>query len=88
MITGAGMLGSIFISVEVNDPKCLGVAECGECVRVCPVNIFFPRGDRIGVQEEDECILCGLCLTCPTDAIQIVKLYDEKSEVQRPMSKV
>ncbi|MFQ5881855.1 MAG: ferredoxin [Candidatus Methylomirabilales bacterium] len=76
------VLGSIFIRVEVNDPKCLGMKECGECVRVCPVNIFYPEGDRIGVQEEDECILCNLCLTCPTDAIRILRLYDGESEVQ------
>ncbi|MFQ5839763.1 MAG: indolepyruvate ferredoxin oxidoreductase subunit alpha [Candidatus Methylomirabilales bacterium] len=72
---------NIFIKVEVNDPKCLGVAACGECIRVCPVNIFEPRGDRIGIQEEDECTLCGLCLVCPTEAITIRKLYDEAEPI-------
>ncbi|MFQ5846291.1 MAG: hypothetical protein ACE5IQ_01315 [Candidatus Methylomirabilales bacterium] len=89
MTAGAEILKGIFIRVAVNDPACLGIEQCGDCVGLCPVDIFYPVGDRVSVQEEDECTLCTLCLTCPTDAIRIVKLYEDgESDVQSPTSKV
>jgi len=69
----------VFIKVSVDDEKCLGPEKSGECVRVCPVNIFEVRGPRVVVREEneDECILCNLCLDkCPASAIQIKKVYE------------
>ena len=54
--------------------------ECGECVKICPVNIFDKKENRIITIEvnEDECTLCNLCLDkCPVDAIEIEKLYDK-----------
>lgn len=69
----------VFIKVNVDDEKCLGPERSGECVLVCPVNIFAVREGRIVVQEEneDECILCNLCLDkCQTSAISIEKKYE------------
>ena len=68
----------IFVQVTVDDQKCLGPEKSGECVRICPVNIFEARDGRTVVREEntDECILCNLCLDkCQTSAISIEKLY-------------
>ena len=70
---------SEFIKLEIDLYKCTGIKECGECIRVCPVNIFTPNGDYpIPVESnEDECTLCDLCLQgCKTDAITIHKLYE------------
>jgi NAD-dependent dihydropyrimidine dehydrogenase PreA subunit len=70
---------SEFIRVEVDPGRCAGLAECGGCVRVCPVAIFGKAGDRPSVVEanQDECILCELCLkACAPGAIAIRKLYE------------
>lgn len=69
----------IFIRVKIDQEKCLGAEKSGECVRICPVNIFGVKEGRVLVQEEneDECILCNLCLDkCEASAILIEKLYD------------
>ncbi|MGD8227998.1 MAG: 4Fe-4S dicluster domain-containing protein [Desulfobacteraceae bacterium] len=72
---------SEFIKVEIDFPTCVGIAKCGGCVRVCPVNIFDEEGDNPSVIEnnEDECTLCDLCIqACTPRAITIRKLYEEK----------
>ena len=77
MITAAEDARGIFIRVEVSEERCVGIAACGKCLPACPVNIFVAQGNRVGVQEEDECTLCDLCLQAsrPYEAIRIVKLY-------------
>ena len=68
-----------FIDVSIDRNKCIGITECGQCIRVCPVNIFEDEAqwpDTI-VENLDECTLCNLCLnTCKPGAIVISKLYD------------
>jgi NAD-dependent dihydropyrimidine dehydrogenase PreA subunit len=71
---------SEFIRVEIDSQKCVGIKECGECIGVCPVNIFGEKGDHPPIIEEnqDECTLCDLCVeTCNPDAIAIKRLYEE-----------
>ena len=71
---------SEFICVDVSMTACVGISQCGGCVRVCPVSIFQKNGDTPAVVEKnlDECILCELCLqACKPNAIAIRKLYDE-----------
>ena len=66
----------IFIKVEIDQGKCLGPEKSGECVRICPVNIFEVKEGRVIINEEneDECILCNLCLEkCQPKAIAIKK---------------
>ncbi|MGD9031405.1 MAG: 4Fe-4S dicluster domain-containing protein [Desulfobacteraceae bacterium] len=70
-----------FIKVEIDFSTCVGIAECGGCVKVCPVNIFGKEGDDPSVIEsnEDECTLCDLCIqACTPKAITIRKLYEDK----------
>ena len=70
---------SEFIDVRVDMATCAGIAQCGGCVRVCPVSIFQKIGDQPVIVEKnlDECILCELCLqSCTPGAITIRKLYD------------
>jgi ferredoxin len=71
-----------FIKVEIDFQTCVGIAQCGGCVKVCPVNIFAKEGDNPSVIEnnEDECTLCDLCIqACTPRAIVIRKLYEEKN---------
>lgn len=67
-----------FIQVDIIEERCMGIEDCGACIRVCPVNIF--EGKRgipcIVSRNEDECILCDQCLEeCGKDAIAITKKY-------------
>ena len=70
---------SEFIQVSIAEDRCTGIAACGKCVQVCPVNIFGAEGDRpfiIG-DNQDECTLCDLCLEeCTPDALVLRKLYE------------
>jgi NAD-dependent dihydropyrimidine dehydrogenase PreA subunit len=69
-----------FIRVEIDMGKCVGIDRCGQCTRVCPVNIFDRDGDRPLIVEanEDECTLCDLCLQeCKPEAVVIKRLYEE-----------
>lgn len=68
-----------FIKVSVDDKSCFGLEKCEECVRICPVNIYEGKGMKIRVKEEneDECILCDLCITkCGAHAVSIKRLYE------------
>jgi len=71
---------SEFIQVEIERNRCVGISQCGRCVRVCPVNIFEKAGDQPQIVEgnQDECTLCDLCLNeCTPNAILIRKLYED-----------
>ena len=73
---------SEFIKLDIDLDRCSGIKKCGECISVCPVNIFISNGDYPKSVEanEDECTLCELCLqNCQADAITIHKLYEQLS---------
>ncbi|MBV1737527.1 MAG: ferredoxin [Desulfarculus sp.] len=56
----------------------MGIDDCGECVKVCPVRIFEGEHGIPSIVQgnEDECILCDQCLEgCAKDAISISKKY-------------
>lgn len=84
---------NIFINVDVDFGRCLGLGKCGICVRVCPVNIFTKGKDSdrskpdvpVLVDEAfDECTLCNLCVQgCPPDVIRIEKLYESSDTESR-----
>lgn len=70
----------LFVNVLLEE-GCTHQDGCGVCVDACPVDIFAPAqgGGPVTVQlaEEDECILCGLCVQrCPSQVVRIVKLYE------------
>ncbi|MBI5373824.1 MAG: 4Fe-4S binding protein [Candidatus Schekmanbacteria bacterium] len=70
-------MASLFINVKIKN-GCLGIKKCGECVKVCPVNIFEAKDDSVLIVEgnEDECTLCDLCLQkCPVNVIDVIRLY-------------
>lgn len=68
----------LFIAVDIIEDRCIGIDDCGACIKVCPVNIFEGKHGvpQIISKNEDECILCDQCLQeCANDAITITKKY-------------
>ncbi|MCQ2737524.1 MAG: 4Fe-4S binding protein [archaeon] len=58
-------MSNITIDVEKCD-------KCGECVDMCPVEIFALKDDAIVTDHEDECTLCEVCVdVCPNGAIKV-----------------
>lgn len=56
------------IKITVDYEKCTGV---GECVTVCPVDIFSLENQKAVCNNVDECIECCACVSsCPSEAIE------------------
>ncbi len=76
-------MASMFIRLEV-DPQAAADRELSKkLVDVCPVNIFDLDGEgkaRVVEENEDECVLCDLCVqAAPPGQVRVIKLYEEKS---------
>ncbi|MGD0260328.1 MAG: 4Fe-4S binding protein [Verrucomicrobiota bacterium] len=55
--------------IVIDEQKC---KVCGECVKICPVEIYKLEGDRVSVGNSDECSGCQSCLSvCEAQAIII-----------------
>jgi NAD-dependent dihydropyrimidine dehydrogenase PreA subunit len=58
--------------ITLDDKKC---KVCGECVSICPVEIYKQEGDRIVVGSSDECSNCQSCVSvCTSEAITITEV--------------
>lgn len=58
--------------VEVDEAKCVGD---GNCVDVCPVNVYELRNDKAVPVNADECLGCeSLIEVCETGAITITEV--------------
>jgi NAD-dependent dihydropyrimidine dehydrogenase PreA subunit len=71
----------MFIRVEV-EPEIVDKTDLARrLVEVCPVDIYAQHQDgklRVVEENEDECVLCYLCVeAAPQGTIRIVKLYEE-----------
>ena len=75
----AEALTGVFIEVEV-EPSVAGDAElAGKLEEVCPVDIFkaTDSGVEVVAENQDECVLCRLCIeAAPAGAVHVKKLYD------------
>jgi NAD-dependent dihydropyrimidine dehydrogenase PreA subunit len=72
-------LCGVFIEVEVDEPA-RGEAELAQKLEeVCPVDIFkaTDSGVEVVAENQDECVLCRLCIeAAPAGAVHVKKLYD------------
>jgi len=56
-------------NVTVDAEKCVG---CGECVDVCPVEVYELKDEKSVPVNEDECLGCESCIeVCEHDAITV-----------------
>ncbi|MBU4535123.1 MAG: 4Fe-4S dicluster domain-containing protein [Euryarchaeota archaeon] len=59
------------VKIVIDYEKCDG-ADCGECVDVCPMEVLIIEGDKIVIQNIEECSLCEVCMdVCPKEAIDV-----------------
>jgi NAD-dependent dihydropyrimidine dehydrogenase PreA subunit len=61
----------IMPKIIIDDGNCDG-AECGECVDVCPMEILVIDGEKIKIQNVEECNECEVCVdVCPNACIEV-----------------
>ena len=62
--------------VYINWNKC---THCGECIPVCPENIFdFDYDGLMAYSGNDKCIGCNQCIEfCPENAIMVGENEDD-----------
>ena len=71
----------MFVHVEIDEAAASDVELAKKLVEVCPVNIFEldSEGHAAIVEEnEDECVLCDLCVqAAPDGKVRVIKLYEQ-----------
>lgn len=56
-------------NVNVDQDKCVG---CGECVDVCPVEVYEMKDGKSEPANAEECLGCESCVeVCSSDAITV-----------------
>ena len=56
------------VTLELDAERCIG---CGQCINVCPHNVFEMAGDKVRLINRDGCMECGACaLNCPVEALE------------------
>jgi NAD-dependent dihydropyrimidine dehydrogenase PreA subunit len=59
------------VEIKIDEKKCEG-ADCAECVDVCPMEILVIDGEKIVIQNKEECSLCEVCMdVCPNGAVKV-----------------
>jgi NAD-dependent dihydropyrimidine dehydrogenase PreA subunit len=57
---------------EVNVEECTG---CGECVDICPEDVYELQNDKSVAVNADECVGCESCIeVCENDALTISEI--------------
>ena len=70
----------MFVHVEIDPAAAADKELAKKLAEVCPVNIFAvaPDGTSVIVEEnEDECVLCDLCVQAALPGqVRVIKLYE------------
>ena len=70
----------MFVHLEVDADAATDTELAKKLVEVCPVNIFEQADDgsaHIVEENEDECVLCDLCVqAAPAGKVRVIKLYE------------
>ena len=57
--------------ITINSGKCVG---CGECVDICPEEVYELHDEISVVVNEEECVGCESCVeVCEEDAITLTE---------------
>ncbi len=58
--------------IVIDSQKC---KVCGECIKICPAEVYKQEGDTIVVGNADECSNCQSCISaCESGAITITEM--------------
>ena len=58
--------------IEVDNEKCIG---CGDCVDVCPVDVYEMQDEKSVPVNAEECIGCESCVeACEQEAITVIEI--------------
>jgi NAD-dependent dihydropyrimidine dehydrogenase PreA subunit len=56
---------------KVDEEKCIG---CGECVEICPVDVFEIQKEKAVPVNAEECLGCESCVeSCEQGAITVTE---------------
>ena len=73
---------SMFIRLGVDAEAAADRELAKKLVDVCPVNIFDLDDEgkaRVVEENEDECVLCDLCVqAAPAGQVRVIKLYEQE----------
>ena len=61
------------IELTIDPEKCLGVAECGECINICPMDVFDEDdAGKSTPANAEACEGCESCVaSCEAEAITL-----------------
>ncbi len=58
--------------IVIDSQKC---KVCGECVQICPAEVYKQEGDAVVVNNADDCSNCQSCISvCESQAITITEM--------------
>ena len=59
------------VKITIDHDKCEG-ADCAECIDVCPMEILILDGEKVVIQNKEDCSLCEVCMdVCPNEAVEV-----------------
>ena len=74
------MASPMFVHIEIDADAAADTELAKKLTEVCPVNIFeVDAAAKAAIVEdnEDECVLCDLCVqAAPAGKVRVIKLYE------------